>query len=114
MRNAIVLASAGLAAALALPAHAWGHHGWTSSRDRAAASDHMAHAAALDPADQALAQRIADEIAADKAVSNAPVTVAVNDGKVALAGPTDNASTVAHIEDDAARIAGRANVAPMV
>ena len=114
MRNAIVLGTAALAAAFALPAHAWGHHGAAGWRHHAAAGDHMAHAAALDPSDQALAQRIADEIAADPAVSNTPVTVAVNDGKVALAGPTDNAATVAHIEADAARIAGRANVAPMV
>jgi osmotically-inducible protein OsmY len=112
MRDAALAGLAAIAAALALPAHAWTHADTAHKAERAA--DHMAHASALDPSDQEIARRIARAIAADKAVKNAPVTIAVQDGNVTLAGPIDNQRTVSHIEDDAAKVAGRAHVAPMV
>jgi osmotically-inducible protein OsmY len=112
MRNAALAGLAAIAAAFALPAQAWTPS--SPAHARANAADHMAHAAALDPSDQEIARRIAHAIAADKAVKNAPVTVAVRDGNVTLAGPTENRQTVTRIEDDAAKVAGRAHVAPMV
>jgi osmotically-inducible protein OsmY len=111
MRNAALAGLAAIAAAFALPAQGWTHSASAQGPDRAA--DHMAHASALAPSDQELAQHIARAIAADTAVKNAPVTVAVQGGNVTLAGPVDNRQTVTRIEDDAAKVVGRAHVAPM-
>jgi osmotically-inducible protein OsmY len=106
---------AAIAAALAIPAHAEQDSSYygASRFYRDLPADHMIHAAALDPADQALADRIADALAHDKAITNAPVTVAVIHGDVMLSGPTDNQQTVSRIEEIAARIAGRGHVFPM-
>lgn len=111
----MLFGAAALAAALALPAAAQKEltYDQAGAHSRAAA-DHIIHGAALDPADQDLADRVAAAIAADKAVHNAPVTVAVNRGNVTLSGPIDNRQTVTKIEDDAAKVAGRAHVTPMV
>jgi len=114
MRNAIAFGVAAFAAALALPALAQEESTYDHAGARAHADDHMVHGAALNAADQDLANRIAAEISRDKAVHNTPVTVAVKDGNVTLSGPTDNRQTVTHIEDDAAKVAGRSHVAPMV
>jgi BON domain len=116
-RKALLASVAAAAAALALCAQAQEqdstyHGGSRFHRDIAA--DNVIHAAALDPADQQLANRIADALSHDKSIHNAPVTVTVNHGDVTLVGPIDNRQTVSRIEEVARRVAGRGHVFPMV
>jgi len=109
----LLAGTAAAAALLAIPAFAQEgatDHGAT----RAAPADNVIHAAALNPDDQALADRIAEALSRDKAIHNAPITVAVHRGEVTLSGPTDNQQTVSRVEEVAARIAGRGRVYPMV
>lgn len=115
--NAILAGVAAIAAALAIPVYAQEQDSsyYGGSRfHRDIAADNMIHVAALDPSDQALADRIADALSRDKNIHNAPVTVAVNHGDVTLSGPTDNRQTVSRIEQVAESVAGRGHVFPMV
>lgn len=113
-RQAFFAGLAAAAAVLAFPAGAQEGATDHASVGPARAANNMIHAAALNPEDQALADRIADALSRDRAIHNAPVTVAVHHGDVTLSGPTDNQQTVDRIERVAARIAGRGHVFPMV
>ncbi|HSN20290.1 MAG TPA: BON domain-containing protein [Usitatibacter sp.] len=115
-KTAAIAALAAAAGALALPAYAEQDSTYygTSRFHRALPADNMVHTAALNAADQELADRVADALSRDKAINNAPVTVAVNHGDVTLSGPTDNQQIATRIEDVAASVAGRGHVFPMV
>jgi osmotically-inducible protein OsmY len=101
----------GLAAAavLALPAQAHFLHGRDSAY-RGAAENHTIHTAAANPDDQLLADRVADALRADPALTDTTVTVAVNNGRVNLSGSAKDTQLAYRAERIASAVAGRGNV----
>ena len=74
------------------------------------ASGAAIHTGANNVADQALADRVGQEFAADRRLDGITVTVAANDGRVMLSGSARSPEQASIAENDARRIAGVANV----
>ena len=68
------------------------------------------HFGANNPADQALAERVAGAIQQDPRLDGATVTVSANDGRVSLSGSARSPEQAGAAENAASRVAGRANV----
>ena len=112
--NARWFALAAIAVGLAFPAFGEEGTSFENPHSRAPAADHAFHPAALAPEDQALAQRVTDQLSADPALQNTVVTVHVANGAVTLAGSPDNAAAAARAHEDAVRAAAGAPVSSMI
>ena len=98
-----------IAAALALPAQARFFH-WHDSAYRGAAVNNAIHTAATNPADQMLADRVADALRSDPTLNGTTVTVAASRGRVNLSGSAQDTQKALRVEQVASNVAGRANV----
>jgi osmotically-inducible protein OsmY len=113
---------AAIAAAMALPAQsAWLHR--DARVDRATyyepgpavrSSPNAIHSGANNPADEALADRVADALRADPVLTGTTVTVAANHGQVMLSGNAPDFTRAQRVERIAVAIAGRANVSGQI
>ena len=108
-----------LAAALALGAapcfaNDFFHHAWNGydNTARLAADDGAIHSGATNPDDQALADRVADALRADRRLSEPGITATVSakDGRVALSGFAQDNRQAQRAEAIARSVAGAGNV----
>lgn len=68
------------------------------------------HAGGANPADDALARRVADAVAQDWRANGADVTIVANNGSISLAGSATNQEQAARVEQIAASFVGRGRV----
>src|SRR5215831_11535347 len=105
------------AAAFALPAqaHGWFHHdtnrtSYNSETVTPTGDGSPIHTAASNPDDQMIADRVADALRSYHGLNGATVTVAVNDGRVSLAGAAANVADAYRIQSIAKNAAGPGHV----
>jgi osmotically-inducible protein OsmY len=120
MKTRILCGLAAAAAVLALPAQAnsWFHRHHDANRttyDSTAPVTPMAdgspiHTAANNPDDQMIADHVADALRSDRGLNGARVTVAVNEGRVSLAGVAANRADAYRVENIARAAAGPGRV----
>ena len=113
MKKTLFAAAASAALAVALPAHAWWHHGdHTSYNGRGVtAADNAFHWSAAPPADEALARRIVNDLAGDRMLNDTTATIAVNHGDVGLSGSSRGVEQAERVERIARADAGYGHVA---
>jgi hypothetical protein len=114
MKTRILCGLAAAAAVLALPAQAndWFHHhhaDGTSYNSAPSPDGSPIHTAANNPDDQMIADQVADALRSARDLNGATVTVAVNNGRVSLAG-TASVSEAARIQSIAKAAAGPGHV----
>jgi hypothetical protein len=117
MKIRILCGLTAVAAAIALPAQAagWFHHdtnrtSYDSGPPTPMVDGSAIHTAASNYDDQMLADKVADALRDDRGLNGATVTVAANDGRVALAGSAANTGDATRIQDIAKNVAGPGHV----
>ena len=111
MARAAAIAAIALAAApvFAAGGHYEDFHHWRQGQPATARSmsdDGAIHWGAGNPADQALADAVADAFRHDPALSGATVTIVANNGRVSLAGSSKSLQQSARAETVARHVAG--------
>ncbi|HEX4780207.1 MAG TPA: BON domain-containing protein [Usitatibacter sp.] len=96
-------------------AHDYAHHAWnydSANTARLAADDGSIHSGAMNADDEALADRVADALRADRRLSEPGITATVSakDGRVALSGFAQDNRQAQRAEAIARRVAGAGNV----
>jgi len=115
-KTAILAAALALGAAPAFAHDYAHHHAWngydTAAVPRLAADDGNIHAGAINADDQALADRVADALRADRRLAEPGITATVSakDGRVALSGFAQDNRQAQCAEAIARRVAGAGNV----
>ena len=107
MNTRLLCGLAAVAAAFALPAQARFMHWHDGAYGHGAAADSAIHTAALNPDDQALADRVADALRDDPTLNDTTVTVAANSGRISLSGSAPDTAKASRVEQIAANVAGR-------
>lgn len=118
MKTRILCGLAAVAAAFTLPAQAaWFHHhhdadrtSYQSEPGTPMVDGSPIHTAANNPDDQALADHVADALRDARGLNGATVTVAVNNGRVSLAGAAANIADAYRIQNIAKEAAGPGRV----
>ena len=113
MRTRTLIGLGAVAAAFALPAQA-AHHFFHESATGEPPSDHAIHVAAASYSDQRLADSVADALRADPKLEGTTITVAADEGRIALSGSAKDGALAARAEQIAANVAGRGRVTAMI
>jgi len=117
MKTRILCGLAAVAAAFTLPAQAaWFHHhdanrtSYNTAPVTPMGDGSPIHTAANNPDDQALADQVADALRSAPGLNGATVTVAANNGRVALSGAAANIADAYRIQNIAKDAAGPGHV----